>query len=177
MRPTLFDGTLGTHARSGVPHCLSRLIVARQHSSLRPRFETYTGADPLAYVVSLNLKRRHLDESERAMVAARIATLPRGANQHAAIAAPSQTQASTLLNVSADSIQRARKVITSGAHDLQAAAKHGEVSVSAAVATLPEPARSEIVAGGDARFCGRLRPCKRLSEGSRARPAKVSGFR
>src|SRR5262245_11513701 len=59
--------------------------------------EAYEGDDPLAFVVSLNLKRRHLDESQRAWVAAQIAKLPRGANQHAQICAPSQAKAAELL--------------------------------------------------------------------------------
>jgi hypothetical protein len=65
-------------------------------------------------VISLNLRRRHLDESLRAMVAARIATPPKGSNQHASIEAPTQEGAADLLNVSRSGVQRARTVLEYG---------------------------------------------------------------
>jgi hypothetical protein len=52
-------------------------------AGIEPDFEDYTGDNPLAHVLSWNLHRRHLDESQRALIAARLATLPRGSNQHA----------------------------------------------------------------------------------------------
>ena len=60
--------------------------------------------------------------------AAKIATLPRGANQHTAIAVSSQSQAAETLNVSVDSVQRARKVIDHGVSELVQAVERGEVA-------------------------------------------------
>jgi ParB-like chromosome segregation protein Spo0J len=91
-----------------------------------------TDAEALAYVVSLNLMRRHLSESQRAMVAARLANLNRGDNQHTAIAATSQGEAARLLNVSPDSIQRARVVQRDGVPELIEAVERGDVAVSKA---------------------------------------------
>lgn len=39
---------------------------------------TYSGGDPVGFVVSLNLRRRHLSEGQRAWVASRISSLGHG---------------------------------------------------------------------------------------------------
>jgi ParB-like chromosome segregation protein Spo0J len=118
-------------------------------AGVEPRFEQYNGNDPLAYVISLNLKRRHLDESQRAMVAARIATLKLGDNQHSE--GLPIGRASELLNIGERSAHRAREVLEEGASELVDAVERGTVSVSAAanLATLPKIEQAEIVARGE----------------------------
>lgn len=105
----------------------------------------YTGDDPIAFVVSMNLRRRHLDESQRGMVAARLATLERGANQHVEIPTPSQGQAAGLLNVSRDTVIQARKLQREGAPEVIAAVDTGEMSLTAALplTELPRDVQSE----------------------------------
>jgi N6-adenosine-specific RNA methylase IME4/ParB-like chromosome segregation protein Spo0J len=116
------------------------------------RFEQYTGDDPIGYVISLNLRRRHLDASQRAMVAAKLATMKQGARTDlASIEAMSQPRAAELLNVGRASVQRAREVLDHGVPELRQALERGEVSVSAAavVATESAEAQREIVARGE----------------------------
>jgi hypothetical protein len=50
---------------------------ACQEVGVTPSFREYQGDDAAAFVVSLNLKRRHLSESQRAAVAVRLANMPR----------------------------------------------------------------------------------------------------
>src|SRR5436190_18430105 len=97
-----------------------------------PTFALYQGDDPVSYVISLNLKRRHLSESQRAMVAAKLATLKRGDNQHSPIGETSQARAAELLNVGKRSVERAADVREHGAPELIRAVETDEVSVSAA---------------------------------------------
>jgi hypothetical protein len=85
-------------------------LRACEAAGVEPTFADYTGDDPVAYVISLNLRRRHLDESQRAMVAAKLATLRRGDNQHSPIGETSQAKAAELLNVGKRSVERAAEV-------------------------------------------------------------------
>ena len=128
----------------------NRYHAAREVGCEYPVAE-YVGPDPLGYVVSLNLKRRHLTESQRAMVAAKIAKMPKGRPAaNTAIAAIPQAQAAAMMGVSPDSIQRARAVQTHGTSSLNTAVEMGAAKVSAAaeVAKLPEPMQDEVVEAG-----------------------------
>jgi hypothetical protein len=51
---------------------------ACMEANVQPVTVAFTGGAPLAYVVSANLQRRHPDESQRGMVAVRLATLSDG---------------------------------------------------------------------------------------------------
>jgi hypothetical protein len=83
---------------------------------------------------SLNLRRRHLDESQRAMVGARVANLRRGDNQHTPIGGTSisQSDAAERLNVGVRSVQRATEVLDHGTAELVRAVERGAVAVSTA---------------------------------------------
>lgn len=130
----------------------NRYMAARDLGIDYPRTE-YSGDDPLGYVISLNLRRRHLTESQRAMVASRLAKMPVGRPQdNAQICAVSQDAAAETLGVSRRSVQTARTVEDRGVPDLVAAVDAGTVSVSAAaeVAKLPIEEQRAIVEAGPA---------------------------
>jgi hypothetical protein len=109
--------------------------LACLRKGIEPRFVDYHGPDPLGLVISLNLKRRHLDTSQRAIAAGKIATLRDGQRRSASPkgeAAMTQADAATMLNVGKRSVERAREVVDLGVPDLVAAVEQGEVKVSAA---------------------------------------------
>jgi N6-adenosine-specific RNA methylase IME4 len=121
-------------------------------------------------VLSLNLHRRHLDESQRAMVGARAKPLfeaeaaarQRGgqggillpANLPEAIGARGEARehAAAQVSVSPRSVEHASKVLAHGAPALVAAVDRGEVAVSTAAElarALPVAEQAELVARGE----------------------------
>jgi len=105
-----------------------------------PTFTAYTGDDPVAYVVSLNLRRRHLDESQRAMVAAKLATFGHGGDRSKSpIGDLTQAKAADLLNVGKRSVERAAEVRDHGAPELVRAVEQGTVSITAAADIAGQP--------------------------------------
>jgi hypothetical protein len=101
---------------------------------LKPDYFTqYEGDDALGFVVSKNLRRRHLNESQRAAIAAEIANMPQGfrsdqpsANLQKVISIP---EAAELMNVSPRTVATVKTIKDP---DLQAAVKTGKKTVHAA---------------------------------------------
>ncbi len=121
-------------------------------AGVEPRFEVYTGSNPVGFIVSSNLKRRQLNESQRALIATRLATLGRGQRTaFAGVPSPSddlmrkiadldsmmpQAVAAAALNVSKRSVQSARVVLEHGTPELIRDVEEGRVAVSTAARTL-----------------------------------------
>lgn len=117
-------------------------FLACQKAKVKQQYREFKGDDAaaLSFVVSANVQRRHLSESQRASAAAKAATLKQG-QQTGKFAGMTQSEAADAFHVSERSVRSARKVIEEGSKDLQRAVDAGEVSVSkaASVVDLPKP--------------------------------------
>jgi ParB-like chromosome segregation protein Spo0J len=106
-----------------------------------PTFVPYRGDDPLAFVLSANLHRRHLDASQRAMIASKLATMKQGERtnpKHANLQVSRKTAAARL-NVSERSVASAAVVQEHGTPDLIEAVEQGKMAVSTAADLAREP--------------------------------------
>lgn len=133
-------------------------------AGVEPQFADFKGEDALAFVISHNLHRRHLTESQRAMVAAKLATMRQGGvfrgNQYTESGAPpigepplshkDRKTAAAELKVGSSSLDRARRVQRDGVPELNEAVESGDVSVNAAaeVSKLPKEEQREAVSKG-----------------------------
>ena len=145
-----------------------------KQAGVEPRFDTWNDKGSLvAFIISQNLHRRHLTESQRAMVAARIKPMfeeEARKRQEASRVKPGQQvgkvvanlpppkqqvgkardQAAATVNVSPRSVESASKVLRDGASELVDKVDTGKVSVStaAALAEASLEKQQEIVARG-----------------------------
>jgi len=88
--------------------------------------------DPVAYAISANIHRRHLDVGQRAMIAAKLASMKRGSNQHTKEDGQiclSTSEAAEMLNVSPRSVKTAKHVLEHGNPELVQAVEQQELSL------------------------------------------------
>lgn len=126
-------------------------LAACRLAEVPPRLVEYTG-DPAGipdWIISRNLHRRHLTTSQRAMLAARIATRPVGRSETGRNAGvPTQAEAAERVGISERSVRNGRAVLDHGDPVLIAQVEAGEVAVTAAASRTREQriaaARSEL---------------------------------
>jgi ParB-like chromosome segregation protein Spo0J len=166
-----------------------RRQLACLRAKVAPRYAEYKGTpeEALRFTIGKNLHRRHLGESERAMVAAKISTLQqgfkRGENSDTPIGGsrdtPSgtpitQNQAAELMNVGVRSVQRARAVLENGTPELQQAVEDGTLTVSDA-ATLAREERAVQAAAVDAVRTGQAKTASAGAQKGRPKDTARNG--
>ena len=111
-------------------------------------FQDYNGDDPLGYVVTANLCRRHLSDSQRAIIAARL--MEKGWASANLRSDKKSERAAAALNVKPRTVESAANVLKSGIPPLVQAVSNGEISVNAAeiVSKMPAEEQTHIVAKG-----------------------------
>lgn len=115
-------------------------LAACRLAGVEPKFRDFNGAgDPLDFIVSVNVKRRHLTTGQRAMVAAKLARMPRGdisrfsqqSSQTAKMPnGKTNAQAAKELEVSERSVRQAKEVLRTAPVKEVEAVERGEKKVS-----------------------------------------------
>ena len=166
--------------------------IACQRAGVEPLYETWDGKGSLVdLIMALNRHRRHDTDGARSMQAARAlpfyeeeargrqaaaggdrrsvgATVPEAIDGKRA-----RDDAAKAFDVSPRSVQSAKKVLTNGVPELQAAVSSGAVGVAPAaeVAKLPPERQREVVAEGPASV---TRAAKTVREERKAAPADAT---
>ena len=144
------------------------------------RFKDFSGDDPAAFVVSMNLARRHLKESQRAMVGERLRGTKHGGDRKTDQEANlplDRKAAAEAVNASPKTLQYAGKVIELATPAVIAAVDAGEVKVSdaAAVVDEAEDVQAAAVAKHKAGGCkGTLRKAVSLVKQDRAKEVALT---
>jgi hypothetical protein len=133
----------------------NRMLVCQKLGIDPKECELDADDDPVAFVISHNLHRRHLSTSQRAMVAAKLATLKNGEAGNGRVAssieeATTISEAAKTLNVGHATVERAKLIQATGSEELIAAVERDEISVSAGaeIAEMPVEDQKAVLAEG-----------------------------
>lgn len=118
-------------------------------AGVEPTFVEYGGHDPVRFVISMNLRRRHLSASVRALAAARLMTLAPGRpKKQGRTAQLSKRDVAKELGIGERTVQIARSVLKHAVPEVVAAVERGDMTITAAagVAELGRKQQREQVA-------------------------------
>lgn len=117
-------------------------IAACKLAGVDPHYREFNGSDPLAFVLDVNLHRRHLNTAQKAQIASRLATLTHGGDRKSQSAQQNQIigqlfdltieEAAKRCDTSTDAVVKYRRVESSDP-DLAERAVRGHVTLNAAV--------------------------------------------
>ena len=120
--------------------------------SIENAITKYEGSDPVGYVISTNLRRRHLDTGQRAMIAAKLATATVGGD-HSSNSTNGNpvSRVAKQMNVGATSVTTARAILKA-APEVATDVNAGRISLNegakrAGVAKKAKPAEKDFQAG------------------------------
>ena len=122
--------------------------------NIDPIFTEYVGDDPLGFVISKNVRRRHLNKSQLAMCAAKLANLPKGRpKKNPQIYGFSQEDAARRFGISPKLVELACRVLKFAVPEIREAIDAGVLMINAAaqIATLSEGQQREIMALGNSK--------------------------
>ncbi len=143
-------------------------LEACRRAGVEPKFTEWSGKGSMVqWILSMNLHRRHLSDSQRAVIAAKVAqeltvegkqrsarnlrnsgSVLENRDPESRAQGSSAEKAAKLLNVSRDATAKAATVVKKGSKKLVDAVTEGKVSLDAAskVATLPQKKQEEVLA-------------------------------
>ena len=124
-----------------------------------PRFRDFNGdGDPIDYIISVNIKRRHLTQSQKAMVVAKFANLPRGDISRITKTAKTPINSLTVqdtvreksvaevakeVKVSSSTVEQAKRVLKEAPKETIEKVERGEKSVATAVKEIKQTKAKE----------------------------------
>jgi ParB-like chromosome segregation protein Spo0J len=108
------------------------------------QFDSTTKGGPLAFVVSANLHRRHLNESQRAAIAARLVNSKLGYNQHQTVRDITTNAAAKMLGVSEATVKVAKDVVAKGAPGILEKVQKGELRLGTANQVIKKPKDQQV---------------------------------
>jgi N6-adenosine-specific RNA methylase IME4 len=128
---------------------------ACEEVGILPQFREWDGTEDklLPFVISLNLKRRHLNESQRAMIAANMANLGWGQRTdrvaNLQLSPVTQTEAAKMFNVSPRLVADAKRVIETSEPETIAKIQEGKTTVSQIARRFNRQAKMDEISKGN----------------------------